>query len=103
MMSGSLYTKRNKDTKFEVDKDGEECGANAKIRLAFTDTIELDPLVSELMSRTRGGTRTDLRSGAGITGLVDFRDAGPFDIEWRLQGFLPTTVEKEVMAELIKI
>lgn len=65
--------------------------------------MESDPLVSKLMSETGGGIRANLRGGASVAGIVDFRGVGPIDIEWRLQGSLPTTVEGGVMGKLIQM
>lgn len=103
MTSGSEYTGRSKDTRFEININGETYGANAKKRLAFTDTIEADPLIPESMSRIGDGTRANLRGGTSASEMVDSRGAGPIDIKWCLQSFLPATIEERVMAKLIQI
>lgn len=48
---------------------------NNKKRLDFTDPTEAELLVTELMSRTKDGTRANLRGGTGAAEMVDFRDA----------------------------
>lgn len=103
MMSSFEYTKRNKDTRFEFDKNRKICKVDAKRRFTFMDITEADPLLSKLMSRTGGNVRADLRSGASHAKMVDLRGASPINIEWRLQYSLTITVEGEMMAKLTQI
>lgn len=74
-ISGFEETERKEKTKFEIDVDGEAYRANVKEKLTFTNIIKVDPLIPELMSRREDVTRADLRGGAGISRMVDFRDA----------------------------
>lgn len=75
MTSGFENIRRNKDTKFEVDTDGEAYGANTKKRFAFIDIMEADLHISELISGTKDGARANLRVGAGVEEMVNFRGA----------------------------
>lgn len=81
MTLGSEHTGRIEDTRFGVNIDGEEHGADVKGKLAFIDTTKADLLVFELMNRTRASARANLKSGTGIAEIVNFRDAGPVDIK----------------------